>query len=134
VAFLPRTDTFAGKYTIGNLLWIFFGGGLLLFLEYLLGGLLLCLTIVGIPFGLQCFKLTGVALLPFGKQLEDRASATGCLSLVMNIIWICFGGIWIALTHLVFAGLCALTIIRNSLRHSAPEIGFAEFYPVRKRS
>jgi len=97
--------------TIGNLLWIIFGGGLLLFLEYLLGGLLLCLTIIGIPFGLQCFKLAGVALLPFGKQLEDRASATGCLSLVMNILWICFGGIWIAITHLVFAGLCAITII-----------------------
>jgi uncharacterized membrane protein YccF (DUF307 family) len=96
---------------IGNLLWIFFGGGLLLFLEYLLGGLFLCLTIIGIPFGLQCFKLAGVALLPFGKQLEDRASATGCLSLLMNILWICFGGIWIALTHLVFAALCAITII-----------------------
>ncbi|MBC7919919.1 MAG: YccF domain-containing protein [Ferruginibacter sp.] len=97
--------------TIGNLLWIILGGGIFLFLEYLVGGVLLCLTIIGIPFGLQCFKLAFVALLPFGKEIVDRESTSGCLSLVMNVLWILFGGIWIALTHLVFAVLCAITII-----------------------
>lgn len=97
--------------TVGNILWILFGGGIILFLEYFVGGLLLCLTIIGIPFGLQCIKLSFLALLPFGKEVITTQSSNGCLSLVMNIIWILVGGIWVALTHLVFALACAITII-----------------------
>jgi uncharacterized membrane protein YccF (DUF307 family) len=96
---------------LGNVLWIVLGGGAVLFLEYLLCGLVLCLTIVGIPFGLQCMKLSLLALLPFGREIRDTPGASGCLSTVMNILWIFVGGLWIALTHLVFALLCALTII-----------------------
>ena len=51
-----------------NMLWVIFGGGFLIWLEYLIGGVLLCLTIVGIPFGVQCFKIAGMGLLPFGKK------------------------------------------------------------------
>ncbi len=54
---------------IGNILWIVLGGGIFLFLEYLIGGMLLCLTIVGIPFGVQCIKLSMLALLPFGAEI-----------------------------------------------------------------
>jgi uncharacterized membrane protein YccF (DUF307 family) len=97
--------------TIGNILWIIFGGGLFLFLEYFIGGLLLCVTIIGIPFGIQCIKLSFLALLPFGKEVKNTQSAGGCLSLLMNIIWILVGGIWVALTHLIFALVCAVTII-----------------------
>ncbi len=96
---------------LGNILWIFLGGGVILFLEYLVCGLLLCITIVGIPFGIQCMKLSLLALVPFGKEIRQIERASGCLSTVMNIIWIVIGGIWIALTHLIFAFLCALTII-----------------------
>jgi uncharacterized membrane protein YccF (DUF307 family) len=96
---------------LGNILWIVFGGGLVLFLMYLLGGVLLCLTIVGIPFGLQCLKLASLALLPFGRQIVFRESAAGCLATVMNLLWLLVAGIWIALTHLVFALTCAITII-----------------------
>ncbi len=96
---------------LGNILWIFLGGGVILFLEYLICGLLLCVTIVGIPFGIQCMKLSLLALVPFGKEIRQIERASGCLSTVMNIIWIVIGGIWIALTHLIFAVLCALTII-----------------------
>jgi uncharacterized membrane protein YccF (DUF307 family) len=96
---------------LGNVLWIVFGGGLVLFLEYLLGGIILCFSIVGIPFGLQCLKLAGLALLPFGRQVVFTESATGCLATVMNLFWIFLGGIWIALTHVFFALLCAITII-----------------------
>ena len=71
---------------IGNVLWIVFGGGFILFLEYFLGGFLLCLTIVGIPFGLQCFKLAVLALLPFGRQIVFKESGTGCLALAMNVL------------------------------------------------
>ena len=96
---------------LGNLLWIFLGGGLFLFFEYLFGGVVLCMTIVGIPFGIQCIKLSVLALLPFGHDVIQRERPVGCLSTVMNLIWIVFGGIWIALTHLIFAILCAITII-----------------------
>ncbi len=74
--------------TLGNILWIFLGGGIVLFLEYLLGGLLLCVTIIGIPFGVQCIKLSMLALVPFGKRVEDTAAASGCLSVAMNVLWI----------------------------------------------
>ncbi len=96
--------------TLGNIIWIVFGG-FLIFLEYIFAGLLLCLTIVGIPFGLQVFKLAGLALWPFGKRIEYMDYAPGCLSTIMNILWILIGGIWISLSHLVFAILFAITII-----------------------
>ncbi|GIV57281.1 MAG: YccF domain-containing protein [Bacteroidetes bacterium] len=96
---------------LANLLWIVFGGGIVLFLEYLLGGLLLCLTVIGIPFGLSCIKLSLLALAPFGKEVRETPRASGCLPLTMNLLWILAGGIWLALTHLVFGLICALTII-----------------------
>jgi uncharacterized membrane protein YccF (DUF307 family) len=96
--------------TIGNILWVILGG-FLIFLEYLIGGLLLCLTIIGIPFGLQCFKMARLGLLPFGKRVVERENASGCVSVLMNVIWIFVGGIWITLTHLIFALICAITII-----------------------
>ncbi|CAN5510796.1 YccF domain-containing protein [soil metagenome] len=96
--------------TIGNLIWIIFGG-IIIFIEYVVASLVLCLTIIGIPFGLQTFKLAAVALWPFGKEIVTSERSNGCLSLLMNIIWLIFGGIWIALTHLAFGILFAITII-----------------------
>jgi len=96
---------------IGNILWILIGGGIFIFLEYLIGGTLLCITIIGIPFGFQCFKLALLGLLPFGRKVVNKESSTGCLPTLMNIIWILIGGIWISLTHIIFAALCAITII-----------------------
>ena len=94
-----------------NILWIFLGGGIILFFEYMLGGLALCITIVGIPFGLQCFKLAIFALAPFGVQAVDTSYAGGCLPVLFNILWILLGGLWIAITHLVLALIFAITII-----------------------
>jgi len=96
---------------LGNILWIVVGGGILLFFEYLIAGLLLCLTIVGIPFGWQCMKLSVLALLPFGAEVIDVKQPPGCLSIAMNVLWILVGGIWIAATHLLLGLLCAITII-----------------------
>ena len=96
--------------TLGNIIWVVFGG-FFIFLEYVLGGALLCLTIIGIPFGVQSFKLALLALWPFGKRIEYTDSPSGCLSIVMNIIWIFVGGIWIAISHLLFGLLFAITII-----------------------
>jgi len=94
-----------------NILWAIFGGGIILFFEYLLGGIALCITIVGIPFGLQCFKLAFFAIAPFGAQAIETENAGGCLSVLFNILWILLGGFWIAVTHLILALIFAITII-----------------------
>ncbi len=96
--------------TIGNIIWIVFGG-FLIALMYLLGSLLLMLTIVGIPFGIQTLKMANLALFPFGREAVQGERAGGCLYIVMNIIWLLVAGIEIALTHLVLALLFAITII-----------------------
>ncbi|HED06508.1 MAG TPA: YccF domain-containing protein [Ignavibacteria bacterium] len=95
---------------LGNILWLIFGG-LIISIEYFIAGLLLSLTIIGIPFGIQSFKLAILALLPFGREVVQKPETSGCLSTFMNILWILLGGIWIAATHLIFAFLLAITII-----------------------
>jgi uncharacterized membrane protein YccF (DUF307 family) len=94
-----------------NILWIILGGGIILFFEYLIGGLILCITIVGIPFGLQKFKIAIFALAPFGKKVTDGPNSGGCLTIFFNVLWILTGGIWIAVTHLALALVFAITII-----------------------
>jgi uncharacterized membrane protein YccF (DUF307 family) len=96
---------------LGNLLWIFLGGGILISLGYLIGGLVLCLTIVGIPFGLQLFKLAGLALFPFGREVNTTGSAGGLLSILMNVLWWVFGGVEVAIVHLVLALILAVTVV-----------------------
>ena len=96
--------------TIGNIIWFFFGG-FWACIGYLFGGLALCITIIGIPWGLQCFKLAGLVLWPFGKKVITTSSSGGCLSMICNIIWLLFGGLYTALVHLVFALLLGITII-----------------------
>jgi len=93
-----------------NLLWIVLGG-FLIFLFYLIGGLVLCLTIVGIPFGVQLFKLSLLALSPFGKEVNTEGSASGLLGIVMNVLWWIFGGVEAAIVHLVLALILAITIV-----------------------
>lgn len=93
-----------------NILWIIFGG-FILFLQYLIGGAVLCLTIIGIPFGLQCFKLAIFAIAPFGAHAVEGEFGSGCLTTIFNIIWILIGGLGIALTHVALALVFAITII-----------------------
>ena len=95
---------------IGNIIWFIFGG-IFIFFQYIFGGLVLFLTIIGIPFGIQCFKFAIVGLAPFGVKITDTSSNVGCLSTVMNIIWLVFGGFWIVLTHLLFGFLFCISII-----------------------
>ena len=95
---------------LGNLLWIILGG-FIAAMGYFIGGLILCITIVGIPFGLQCFKIGLFVLRPFGLQAVNAEGTTGCLSLLLNIIWIVCGGFATALAHLTFGALLCLTII-----------------------
>ncbi|WP_145263502.1 YccF domain-containing protein [Planctomycetes bacterium Pan216] len=95
---------------LGNILWLIFGG-LFAGLGYILGGLILCLTIIGIPFGIQSIKLGVAIFCPFGKEVVELEDANSPLRLIFNAIWIIFFGWEIALAHLVSAGLCAITII-----------------------
>ena len=96
--------------TLGNLLWIIFGG-FFVFALYLFGSIILFITIVGIPFGVQTMKLAAVALTPFHYTVQSGKRSSGCLYLIMNIIWILFAGIEIAVVHLVLALLCSVTIV-----------------------
>ncbi len=95
---------------LGNLIWLIFGG-LFSALGYFFGGIVLCITILGIPWGVQCFKLAGLVLWPFGKKVVSDSSQSGCLSVLANIIWIIFGGIAVTLNHLIMGIILYITII-----------------------
>jgi uncharacterized membrane protein YccF (DUF307 family) len=95
---------------LGNILF-FILGGFVIFLGYLLGGIVLCLTIIGIPFGIQCFKLAGGVLAPFGREVREKEPPGGPLALIMNIIWIILPGLELAIMHLALAAFFAITII-----------------------
>lgn len=94
----------------GNIIWIIFGG-FAIAVEYFVAGIAMCLTIIGIPFGLQVFKLGALSLLPFGHRSVTVEENRGCFALLMNIIWFFVGGFWIALTHFVLGVLFCVTII-----------------------
>jgi uncharacterized membrane protein YccF (DUF307 family) len=94
---------------LGNIIWLVFGG-FVAGVEYIISGLLLCLTIVGIPFGLRSIKLGFAAFGPFGKEVVD-AEHQSALKLIFDVVWIVLFGWEIAVTHLVFALLLALTIV-----------------------
>ena len=95
---------------VGNLVFFIFGG-FLIFLGYILGGILLCLTIIGIPFGFMCFRLAGGVLAPFGREVRQTEPPGGAVAVIMNIIWIILPGLELAIMHLVLAALFALTIV-----------------------
>ena len=96
--------------TLGNIIWVIFGG-LFLALGYVISGILLCCTIIGIPFGLQIFKVASLALWPFGREVRYKQQSSGCLSTGMNVLWILIGGIWLALEHVIVGVIFFITII-----------------------
>ena len=93
-----------------NIIWLILGGFIVV-LGYLLGGIILCITIIGIPFGIQCFKLAGLAFAPFGREIREKEPPSGALAVIMNIIWIILPGLELAVFHLIMALLFAITII-----------------------
>lgn len=95
---------------IGNIVWLIFGG-FFAGLGYIVGGLLLCLTIIGIPFGLKSIRLGVATMMPFGKEVVETKSDGGCLQLIFTIIWVVLFGWEIALAHLLGGGLLFITII-----------------------
>lgn len=93
---------------IGNVVWFVFGG-LIAALLWVLAGLLVCLTIVGIPFGLQCFKIAEFILWPFGRYVV--IGEFGVAGLIGNVLWILLLGWELCITHLFFALILCITII-----------------------
>ncbi len=95
---------------LGNILWLIFGG-LIAGLGYILGGLLTCITIIGIPFGIQAMKIGVATFAPFGKQIQELPDANSTLRLILNVIWLVAVGWEIALAHAASALVLAITII-----------------------
>lgn len=92
---------------IGNLIWIICGG-LLSAIGWWIAGLLWCITVIGIPVGLQCFKMSSLSLDPFGKEVVDEGGAVSCL---LNVIWFVFSGAELAIANMLIGCFLCITII-----------------------
>lgn len=92
---------------LGNIIWFIFGG-FFAGLGWLLAGAIWCVTIIGIPIGLQCFKLAGLSFWPFGKKV---VYSTSTVSILVNIIWLIISGLPLALVHCVSGLILCITII-----------------------
>jgi len=95
--------------TIGNVLW-FVLCGVWMGIAYLLAGVVSCITLIGIPFGIQSFKLAGYVMWPFGRELVESPGNRFSKG-VFNIIWIILGGLWLAIGHVLFGVVLCLTIL-----------------------
>lgn len=93
---------------LGNIIWLIFGG-IITAIAWALSGLILCVTIIGIPFGLQCFKISIFVLWPFGKKVELGNFGAG--GLLCNIIWLIIFGWEFAVAHLIIGAIFCITII-----------------------
>jgi len=93
---------------IGNIIWLLLGG-IIAAILWFLAGLVLCVTVIGIPFGVQCFKIAGFVLWPFGTKIEVGDFGAG--GLICNIIWLIIFGWELAITHLVIGAIFCITVI-----------------------
>ncbi len=90
-----------------NIVWIILGG-LVSALGWVITGLLWCITVIGIPVGLQCFKLASISLNPFGKEVRNEG---GTGSVILNILWLIFGGLALAVSNAIWGLILCITII-----------------------
>jgi uncharacterized membrane protein YccF (DUF307 family) len=105
---LPLFGEEYDMYFIGNILWLLLGG-IIAFILWVIAGLILCITIIGIPFGIQCFKIAEFVLWPFGKEIELGNFGAG--GLLLNIIWLLFFGWEFAIFHVVIGLILCITIV-----------------------
>lgn len=92
---------------LGNIIWLIFGG-LVGAVAWFFAGCLWCITIIGIPIGLQCFKFASLSLAPFGKDVVYQGNS---VSLILNILWLLVSGIPLAIAHIISAFFLTITII-----------------------
>jgi uncharacterized membrane protein YccF (DUF307 family) len=93
-----------------NIIWLIFGG-IWLAIGYFLAGIVCCLLIVTIPFGIASFRIGAYALWPFGRSVVDRGGRTYFFSTLGNVIWVLVAGIWIAIGHVLTSIPMFLSII-----------------------
>ena len=93
--------------TLGNIVWILLGG-IWTALGWALAGIVLYITIVGIPLGRQAFKMAALTLAPFGKEIEYGGGAP---SLVANVVWVVLIGFWEAIAYVVYGALLCVTVV-----------------------
>lgn len=94
--------------TIGNILWVIFGG-MEMALGWFVAGCLWSITIVGLPIGIQCFKFAGLLLWPFKKQIVP--DAMGAISFLMNVLWLLISGIWLAIGEVITGVILCMSIL-----------------------
>lgn len=116
---------------IGNILWLLFGG-LLIAIIYYLVGLIMCITIIGIPFGVQLFKLGTYSMWPFGHVVVNKPGEPGCLSIIMNLIWVLLGWWEIAIIHLVCGLFFCITIVGIPFGFQHFKMAIASIFPFGK--
>ena len=95
--------------TLLNIIWLVFSG-FWLFLGYVLAGIICCILIVTIPWGIASFRMANYVLWPFGRQVVQKPTA-GVFSFLGNVIWFIFAGLWLAIGHIVSGIALAITII-----------------------
>ena len=95
---------------LGNIVWLIFGG-FLAGLGYIIGGIALCITIVGIPFGVQAIKIGVATFAPFGKEVNEQEDANNITNTIFNMLWLILFGWEIALAHFIHGLILAVTII-----------------------
>jgi uncharacterized membrane protein YccF (DUF307 family) len=96
--------------TVGNILWLIFVG-IWLAIGFVLAGIVMFILLITIPFGIQAFKLAGFALWPFGRHIEYTDRVASPLRIIGNILWIIFGGLWLAVHCLIGGVILCITII-----------------------
>lgn len=116
---------------IGNILWFAFGG-IWLGLSWMLAGVFCFMTIIGIPFGIACFRIAMFAFCPFGKKLVPNGTA-GIGIVMLNLIWIIFAGFWLALGSSILGITFCLTIIGIPWGIACFNIAQASFAPLGKQ-
>jgi uncharacterized membrane protein YccF (DUF307 family) len=114
--------------TIGNLVWLVFAG-LWLAIGYAVGGAVLCATVVGIPFGIQAFKLAGLALWPFGREVHAPAEPAGCVTTAFNVVWLVLFGWEIFLASLVSGLILCATLVGIPFGVQAVKLGVLALWP-----
>ena len=117
--------------SVGNIFWLLLGGIIIAIIYYVVG-LLMCITIIGIPFGVQLFKLGTYALWPFGHQMVNKPNEPGCLSIVMNLIWILTGWWEVAILHAIFGLICFVTIVGIPFAVQHFKMALASIFPFGK--
>ncbi len=121
---------------LGNILWFVFGGGFVAGLSWLLVGLVLAITVVGIPFAVAAFRIAGFAAFPFGRELVDarvigetRILGTG----LTNFLWVILAGIWLTIGHVILGVALCLTLIGIPFGLAHFKLASVSFAPLGKR-